>query len=211
MFGFKKKKISAEEAKKRQKELMDKARVESNLSLNKMKVGLKKLDKKIEDNVAKARMAKMNGDENTYNLAKSMLSVLIASKKGMNKAINASEVAVQMNDMSNEISEFYADMNGFARNMKCVSDGLDVTKTHMEMENIITKANKQTEDLNLLAINMENSFNKLSSIDTLDVDDEEVEKLINGYSEISEKNINKEIDEKLEDIKKVNKNIKEKE
>lgn len=212
LFGLKKKKAEAEEARmkaeeaeaeaKREREIQ--AKIHIRKTLNNMKSQSTKLDSFKKDYIEKARKAKLINNAQTYRLAKQGLKLCLSKQRFLDSMIANFEIALQMNEMNKVINEFVSGMNMIADEMKGVTSSIDITKAQNAYNKALANNEGQYEALEAFLKEAEGSIESVAGNED-DISEDEIDTLINNQAVDFEAEMDKEIDQKMNDIgKKIN-------
>lgn len=205
LFGIKKRKSeklaainqkAAEE--KAEKEIQTKIRIRK--TLNNMKAQSKKLDSFKDDYIIKARNAAQINSVQTYNLAKQGLKLCLSKQKFLDNMIANFEIALQMNEMNKVINEFVSGMNIIAEDIKGVTSSIDIVKAQAAYDKALANNEGQYEALDAFLKEAESSIESFNG-NVADVSDDEIDSLINNLAVDNETSIDKEIDQKIADVR----------
>lgn len=202
MLNFKQKKLGKKikerlEQEKVEKELQAKINIKKTLS--NMKSQSNKLEGFKQEYINKARKAKLVGDEQAYKLAKSGIKICLSKQKAIDSMVANFEISMQLNDMNKVISNFIEGINILSEQMKNVTTNIDIVKAQRAYEQAMENNEGQYQSLDLF---LETSSETISSIDGTDsnISDDEIEQLISVSATELEGNMEKEIDDKINEI-----------
>lgn len=201
MFGIKKRreaKAQRLEQEKREREIQ--AKISIRRTLNMMKKQSSKLDDFKKEYIEKARKASLVGNKQTYSLAKSGLKMCLIKQKFLDTMISNFEISMQINDMNKVINEFVRSTNTLSEQMKGVTSTLDMTKAQAAYDQAIANNAGQYEALDAF---LNEAVDSIESMDDTggEVSDDELDKLITSQVMDGEDDIDKEIDQKIREIK----------
>lgn len=205
LFGFKKRKQEKiekrrkeEEEKLKEKEISTKIRIRR--TLNDMKLQSSKLDGFKKDYIEKARQAALINNKQTYNLAKQGLKLCLSKQRFLDSMVANFEIALQMNEMNKVINGFVSGMNLIADEMKGVTSTIDITKAQAAYEKALASNQGQYEALDAFLREAEGSIESFAGNEN-DVSEDELDMLINNEACDSEDSLDKEIDEKIANVR----------
>ena len=205
LFGFKKRKQEKiekrrkeEEEKLKEKEISTKIRIRR--TLNDMKLQSSKLDGFKKDYIEKARQAALINNKQTYNLAKQGLKLCLSKQRFLDSMVANFEIALQMNEMNKVINGFVSGMNLIADEMKGVTSTIDIAKAKAAYEKALASNQGQYEALDAFLREAEGSIESFAGNEN-DVSEDELDMLINNEACDSEDSLDKEIDEKIANVR----------
>ena len=205
LFGFKKRKQEKiekrrkeEEEKLKEKEISTKIRIRR--TLNDMKLQSSKLDGFKKDYIEKARQAALINNKQTYNLAKQGLKLCLSKQRFLDSMVANFEIALQMNEMNKVINGFVSGMNLIADEMKGVTSTIDIAKALAAYEKALASNQGQYEALDAFLREAEGSIESFAGNEN-DVSEDELDMLINNEACDSEDSLDKEIDEKIANVR----------
>ena len=205
LFGFKKRKQEKiekrrkeEEEKLKEKEISTKIRIRR--TLNDMKLQSSKLDGFKKDYIEKARQAALINNKQTYNLAKQGLKLCLSKQRFLDSMVANFEIALQMNEMNKVINGFVSGMNLIADEMKGVTPTIDIAKAQAAYEKALASNQGQYEALDAFLREAEGSIESFAGNEN-DVSEDELDMLINNEACDSEDSLDKEIDEKIANVR----------
>ena len=205
LFGFKKRKQEKiekrrkeEEEKLKEKEISTKIRIRR--TLNDMKLQSSKLDGFKKDYIEKARQAALINNKQTYNLAKQGLKLCLSKQRFLDSMVANFEIALQMNEMNKVINGFVSGMNLIADEMKGVTSTIDIAKAQAPYEKALASNQGQYEALDAFLREAEGSIESFAGNEN-DVSEDELDMLINNEACDSEDSLDKEIDEKIANVR----------
>ena len=204
LFGFKKRKQEKiekrrkEEEKLKEKEISTKIRIRR--TLNDMKLQSSKLDGFKKDYIEKARQAALINNKQTYNLAKQGLKLCLSKQRFLDSMVANFEIALQMNEMNKVINGFVSGMNLIADEMKGVTSTIDIAKAQAAYEKALASNQGQYEALDAFLREAEGSIESFAGNEN-DVSEDELDMLINNEACDSEDSLDKEIDEKIANVR----------
>ena len=205
LFSFKKRKQEKiekrrkeEEEKLKEKEISTKIRIRR--TLNDMKLQSSKLDGFKKDYIEKARQAALINNKQTYNLAKQGLKLCLSKQRFLDSMVANFEIALQMNEMNKVINGFVSGMNLIADEMKGVTSTIDIAKAQDAYEKALASNQGQYEALDAFLREAEGSIESFAGNEN-DVSEDELDMLINNEACDSEDSLDKEIDEKIANVR----------
>ena len=205
LFGFKKRKQEKiekrrkeEEEKLKEKEISTKIRIRR--TLNDMKLQSSKLDGFKKDYIEQARQAALINNKQTYNLAKQGLKLCLSKQRFLDSMVANFEIALQMNEMNKVINGFVSGMNLIADEMKGVTSTIDISKAQAAYEKALASNQGQYEALDAFLREAEGSIESFAGNEN-DVSEDELDMLINNEACDSEDSLDKEIDEKIANVR----------
>ena len=205
LFGFKKRKQEKiekrrkeEEEKLKEKEISTKIRIRR--TLNDMKLQSSKLDGFKKDYIEKARQAALINNKQTYNLAKQGLKLCLSKQRFLDSMVANFEIALQMNEMNKVINGFVSGMNLIADEMKGVTSTIDIAIAQAAYEKALASNQGQYEALDAFLREAEGSIESFAGNEN-DVSEDELDMLINNEACDSEDSLDKEIDEKIANVR----------
>lgn len=190
-----------EEAKKeaaRQKESLTRMHIKQ--TLNKMKNNSSKLDEFKKNYIEQAKTAALNGNKDTYKLAKTGLKICLTKQKCLDQMILNFELSLQVADMNKIVTEFFSGINELSEQMCAVTGGVDMVKAQSAYEKALANNESQYEALDAFLATASESIESLNGSDT-SVTDEEIDKLISIQAADSVDNMDKEIDDKISQLR----------
>lgn len=160
-----------------------------------------KLEKQKHNYIESAKKAKLGGMSAQYNLALSGLKTAIAQQKKAQEMLLNIELTAQMRDLTKTTSSFLGGMSVISKEMTKIVKNMDFEKIHKEFEKAMYGVEETTEKLDMLLEDSETSFENISNQQS-QISDDELDKLvsINVAGEVDK--LDKEIESKIEDIKK---------
>lgn len=182
----------------REREL--RARISVKKTLSAMKKQSAKLEDFKKDYIDKARRASLIGNKQTYNLAKSGLKLCLSKQRFLDTMVSNFEISLQISDMNKVISEFVDGMNTISDQMKNVTSSLDMTKAQLAYEKALANNAGQYEAFDAFLSTAADSIGEFEGL-TDEISDEEIDKLITNQVLDSEDNLDKDIEEKITDIR----------
>lgn len=196
----KRKALKMQKAEEELKEREIQAKINIRRTLNMMKKQSFKLDSFKKNYIEKARMASSVGNKQTYQLAKSGLKLCLTKQKFLDTMVTNFEISIQINDMNEVIGEFVKGMNTLSDQMKNITSTVDMTKSQAAYDKAIANNAGQYEALDAF---LSTAVDSIESIDDMgsDISDDEIDKLIENQVLDAEDRMDKEIDEKISDIK----------
>ena len=172
------------------------ARIGIKRTLTSMKKQSQKLDTFKKEYIEKARQASLVGNPQTFQLAKSGLKLCLSKQKFLDSMIANFELSLQISDMNKVIGEFVDGMGIISEQMKTVTSGLDMTKALTAYEEALANNAGQYE---ALAAFLDTATESVESIDG--ISDDEIDKLITNQVLDTECVLDKEIETKIEDVR----------
>lgn len=204
LFGRKKRRLKKEKARqlalekqaeeKRQKEI--EAKIKINKTLCTMKSQLKKVEKLKANGIKKAREAKSTNNEYLYNLQKQTIKMCLSKEKYLNSMIGNFEIAIQMNEMRNIISDFVDSMGNVAGDLKNTISIVDIAKAQKAYEEALANNQDQYSALDSFLNEAANSIESFNGIDS-EIDDDEIDQIIDSEVIKDEQALDQEIDKKI--------------
>lgn len=184
---------------KREKEM--KAKFEVKKKLNLMKSQTIKLERTKLECIEKAKRAMQIGDQETCKIAKAALKRCLTWQKKLDSFIAVYEVMLQTGEMQKVFSGVSSCIETVAKEMKNIMPEVDITKAQMAYEDSLKLGEEQFQAIDEF---LGTATDNLKAIDLGSdaVLDEEIDKLINNEVIESEANMDKEIDKKLDELKK---------
>lgn len=146
-----------------------------------------------------AKTAKKKGIESQYNLAISGLKTAVAQQKKAEEILLNFELTSQMRDLNVMTSEFLGGMSSLSKEMAKISKNMDFVKVQKEFEIAMMGVEETTFNLDNMLDNSESSFASIAS-DGGKIEDDEINSLIANEVTSEENQMDKEIDQKLEEI-----------
>ena len=190
--------------KKKKEEKINQRNFESKMrikqTLNQMRNQSTKLDTFKKSYIDKAKKACLEGDQSTYNLAKSGLKMCLSKQKYLNQMIAHFELSLEMSNMNNVVTEFMAGINELGKQLQIITGEVDMVKTQMIYEKALANNAYQYESLETFLSEANNSVDGLSN-NLPQVSDDEIDKLISNTASDYEEEIDKEIDDRLRNLK----------
>jgi hypothetical protein len=191
-------KIAKELDLKRQAEMQ--ARVNIKRTLNEMKTQSKKLETFKKSYIDKARQATLVGNEQTYQLAKSGLKISLAKQKFLDSMLVNFEVAMEINDMNKVIGQFVEGINIISTQMKNITSSFDMNEAQQAFDQAMANNLTQYEALDAFMTTAVNSFESMDAVGA-GVSDDEIDLLISNQAVDHESAIDKEIDNKINQVR----------
>ena len=182
----------------KEKEISTKIRIRR--TLNDMKLQSSKLDGFKKDYIEKARQAALINNKQTYNLAKQGLKLCLSKQRFLDSMVANFEIALQMNEMNKVINGFVSGMNLIADEMKGVTSTIDIAKAQAAYEKALASNQGQYEALDAFLREAEGSIESFAGNEN-DVSEDELDMLINNEACDSEDSLDKEIDEKIANVR----------
>lgn len=190
--------------KKKKEEKINQRNFESKMrikqTLNQMRNQSTKLDTFKKSYIDKAKKSCLEGDQSTYNLAKSGLKMCLSKQKYLNQMIAHFELSLEMSNMNNVVTEFMAGINELGKQLQIITGEVDMVKTQMIYEKALANNAYQYESLETFLSEANNSVDGLSN-NLPQVSDDEIDKLISNTASDYEEEIDKEIDDRLRNLK----------
>lgn len=169
-------------------------------TLNKMKTQSNSLDNFKTSYIEKAKKASLQGDQTTYNLAKSGLKICLSKQRFLNQMITNFELSLEIADMNKVVTEFVAGVNNLGEQMQSVLGFADMASAKVAYDKALANNASQYEALEAFLNETNNSFESINdSIAT--VSDEEIDKLISNQAADQISGIDDEIDTKISQLR----------
>ena len=168
-------------------------------SIKKLK-DIQNRDKIKKDYIEKARQAALINNKQTYNLAKQGLKLCLSKQRFLDSMVANFEIALQMNEMNKVINGFVSGMNLIADEMKGVTSTIDIAKAQAAYEKALASNQGQYEALDAFLREAEGSIESFAGNEN-DVSEDELDMLINNEACDSEDSLDKEIDEKIANVR----------
>lgn len=187
MFKFKKEKIDTN---------MDKvnSKVNANVALNKMKMGLLKDEKKIEMLKKELDRAIIKGD---YYKARCIKERLVLSDKNRRvrlKKVGLFDRIMSNNEMIEDSIEFSSNLSEFSKNVVS-SKGIEDTRALYDINEVVSTANRQAEELEMFSSSLDCCFGE----DEFYYSNDELDSFIDS-NYVNENEYDKEINKKIKQI-----------
>ena len=192
MFNFIKKRKAE---KLNQKNFETRMRVKQTLA--KMKNQCNKLEEFKMNYINKAKKASLEGDQATYNLAKSGLKICLSKQRFLNQMVAQFELSLEVSDMNKVVTEFMSGINAIGEQMQVVTSGIDMSKAQIAYEKALANNASQYEALETFLSETNNSFDSLNEVNSTAVSDDEIDKLISNQAADQVEEIDHEIDCKI--------------
>lgn len=192
MFNFIKKRKAE---KLNQKNFETRMRVKQ--SLAKMKNQCNKLEEFKMNYINKAKKASLEGDQATYNLAKSGLKICLSKQRFLNQMVAQFELSLEVSDMNKVVTEFMSGINAIGEQMQVVTSGIDMSKAQIAYEKALANNASQYEALETFLSETNNSFDSLNEVNSTAVSDDAIDKLISNQAADQVEEIDHEIDCKI--------------
>ena len=202
LFGINKRRnlrLQAEEDARREKEVQTKIKIRK--TLNGMKAQSAKLESFKKDYIDKARKAALINNKRNYNFAKQGLRLCLSKQRFLDSMVGNFEIALQMNEMNKVINGFVKGMNTIAEEMKGITTSIDIAKAQAAYERALENNEGQYEALDAFLKEAEASLESFNGSEG-DVSEDELDKLINNQAVDSETELDDEIDNKIDAIRK---------
>ncbi len=202
LFGINKRRnlrLQAEEDARREKEVQTKIKIRK--TLNGMKAQSAKLESFKKDYIDKARKAALINNKRNYNFAKQGLRLCLSKQRFLDSMVGNFEIALQMNEMNKVINGFVKGMNTIAEEMKGITTSIDIAKAQAAYERALENNEGQYEALDAFLKEAEESLESFNGSEG-DVSEDELDKLINNQAVDSETELDDEIDNKIDAIRK---------
>ena len=183
---------------RKEKELQ--ARIGVKRTLASMKKQSSKLETFKKEYIEKAREASLIGNQQTFQLAKSGLKLCLQKQKFLDSMIANFELSLQISDMNKVIGEFVDGMGIISEQMRAVTSSLDMTKAQMAYENAIANNAGQYEALDAFLSTAAESVESVEGLSD-SISDDEIDKLITTQVLNSEFELDKEIEERIQDVR----------
>lgn len=192
--NIKAKKIEA----KKQKEIETRMHIKQTLSHMKSKSNKFEDFKKIY--IEKAKKAALEGNKETYKLAKSGLKNCLAKQKYLDQMIENIELSLDMADMNKVVVEFIEGINLLGEQMENVTSGMDMSKAQLAYEKALANNESQYDALETFLNSANESFENMNDGSNA-VSDEEIDKLISIQAADQVDSIDNEIDQKISNVR----------
>jgi hypothetical protein len=183
---------------KRYKEMKAKA------SVNRTLYDLKTQSKKLADfkslYIEKAREALKVNNQEGYQLAKSGIKLSLTKQKFLDSMISNFEIAMQLNDMNEVIHSFVNGINIISGQLKKIVSSIDLIKAQEAFESAVYNNTNQYEALNNFVSVASEGFKNID-FSTQPINDEEIDQLITNQAIDSESQLDREIQNKINQIK----------
>ena len=149
-----------------------------------------------------AKRAKLEGSTQQYSLALSGLRTAMAQEKKAKEMLLNFELTLQMRDLSKMTSEFLNGMSLMSKEMTAITKDMDFAKVQKQFEEAMIGVEQTTDNIDAMLDTTNDSFSAISSAHGK-IDDAELEKLINNQLSDVDANVDKEIDAKMSELKKM--------
>ena len=207
MFGSKKrakKEREQEELRLRSIEAQREKEMQARIGVKRTLASMKKQSTKLEafkkEYIEKAREASLIGNQQTFQLSKAGLKLCLQKQRFLDSMIANFELSLQISDMNKVIGEFVNGMNIVSEQMRSVTSTLDMTKAQMAYETALANNAGQYEALEAFLSTAAESVDSIDGISD-DVNDDEIDKLITNQVLDSECDLDKEIEERIRDVR----------
>lgn len=184
---------------KKQKEIEQKIMIKKTISSIERYIDSLEKHKTKYLNIAKE--AKLNGSQREYNIALSGFKTIYSQQTKAKEMLLNLELTSQMKEMTQITSSFLTAMNNISHEMTKLSKNMDFGKTHNEFEKSIENVSLTSENIDMLIEQSSQIYTEFSN-EHSEIIDEEIEKFILGQTDIDNYNIDKEIEEATNNIKK---------
>ena len=149
-----------------------------------------------------AKRAKLEGSTQQYSLALSGLRTAMAQEKKAKEMLLNFELTLQMRDLSKMTSEFLNGMSLMSKEMTAITKDMDFAKVQKQFEEAMIGVEQTTDNIDAMLDATNDSFFAISSAHGK-IDDAELERLINNQLSDGDANVDKEIDAKMSELKKM--------
>ena len=184
---------------KKQKEIEQKIMIKKTISSIERYIDSLEKHKTKYLNIAKE--AKLNGSQREYNIALSGFKTIYSQQTKAKEMLLNLELTSQVKEMTQITSSFLTAMNNISHEMTKLSKNMDFGKTHNEFEKSIENVSLTSENIDMLIEQSSQIYTEFSN-EHSEITDEEIEKFILGQTDIDNCNIDKEIEEATNNIKK---------
>ena len=191
---------------KQEKEIEKKMLVKK--TINQMNKQISKLEDQKKVYISAAKRAKKLGLMNQYNLAVTGLKMTMAQQKRAQEMLLNFEITSQMKDMTVMTHEFLGGLSLLSKEMTKLTNSKDFAKVQQQFEAAMEGVQTQTEQMDIYLDMSEGEFNAHTG-DTNAISDDEINSLIDqelAIDEVSDDDIDKQLDEISKKIKETNNN-----
>ncbi len=191
---------------KQEKEIEKKMLVKK--TINQMNKQISKLEDQKKVYISAAKRAKKLGLMNQYNLAVTGLKMTMAQQKRAQEMLLNFEITSQMKDMTVMTHEFLGGLSLLSKEMTKLTNSKDFAKVQQQFEAAMEGVQTQTEQMDIYLDMSEGEFNAHTG-DTNAISDDEINSLIDqelAMDEVSDDDIDKQLDEISKKIKETNNN-----
>lgn len=182
-----------------QKETLFQEKMENRKKINEMKRSALKIEKFVEDYIAKTKEAYESGNTAEYKVLRSKLKIAYSNKEIILMMVAHYETMYHFDEMNEVVKDFMKTADSIGSSLKPVNDDIDLKATEKKFYDAINKNANEAEDLNNFLNTANASLEALEDIGDLKID-QELDKLIFGKSKTS--NEDYDLDEELDKIKK---------
>ena len=183
-----------------QKQKEAQTRMHIKQTLNKMKNQSNKLDDFKRSYIEQAKKSALNGNKETYSLAKTGLKICLTKQKCLDQMIANFELSLQVADMNKIVTEFFSGINELSEQMSIVTGGVDMAKAQSAYEKALANNESQYEALDAFLSTAGESIEALNGSDT-SVSDEEIDKLISVQAADGVEDMDKDIERKISHLR----------
>lgn len=189
---------------RRQAELQAKMNIKR--TLNGMKNQSQKLDTFKMNYINRAKQAALIGNKTTYEMAKSGLKIALTKQRFLESMIVNFEVAMELNDMNKIIGEFVDGINIITTQLKQITTSVDMTNAQKAFDSAMSNNLTQYEALDQFLSTAVESIGSMDSVGE-SISDDEINSLINNQVIDKESEIDKQIDQRINQVREKISNI----
>lgn len=182
----------------KQKEVQTRMHIKQ--TLNKMKNQSNKLEDFKKSYIDQAKKSALNGNKETYNLAKTGLKICLTKQRCLDQMIANFELSLQVADMNKIVTEFFSGINELSEQMSAVTGGVDMAKAQSAYEKALANNESQYEALDAFLATAGESIESLNGSDT-SVTDEEIDKLISVQAADTLDSMDQDIERKISHLR----------
>ncbi len=181
---------------KQQKEIEKKMLIKR--TINTMNKQINRLEDQKQVFIDAAKRAKQRGLDAQFNLALSGYKMTVQQQRRAQEMLLNFEITAQMKDVTMMTSEFLRGMSDISKEMTRLADAKEFAKIQAQFEEAMLAVETQTDQMdNFMEMSQETFYNQ-SKDKSGKMSDEELEKFIMeqaSQDELSEENIDKEMEE----------------